>query len=99
MQDVLTRVAQLNRPKMLVRAAKSAVKDYRRDIHLTRLLPGKFSKQHSAAIHLLLDLEDQHNDRRINRAAGYSLADHLDVLIALVGEVQLLSSLRDDPSR
>lgn len=97
MQDVLKRVAELNRPKLLVRTAKSAVKDYRRDTHLARVLRGKASKHHSAAIHMLLDLEKEHNDRRLDHGAGYSLADHLDVSIALVGEVQLLSELRNHP--
>ncbi|UZD91968.1 DUF6477 family protein [Cognatishimia activa] len=95
MQDVLMRVAQLNRPKLLVRTAKSAVKDYRRETYLARLFPGKAAQKHGAALQLLLDLENEHNDRRLHRRAGYSLADHLDVLIALIGEFQLLSELRN----
>lgn len=98
MQDVLTRAAQLNRPKLLVRTAKSAANHYRREVHLARLFPGKTNKHHSAAIHMLLDLETQHNNQRIHHGAGYSWAEHLDVLIALVGEIHLLTEHRKDPS-
>lgn len=94
MQDVLDRVAALNRPKLLVRAAKSAACDYRRVPHLARLLPGKATPAHSAAIHSLLDLERAQNDCRLRQGAEYCLTSHLDVLIALVAEVQLLSEHR-----
>ena len=41
-----------------------------------------------------LFFENEHNDRRLHQQAGYSLADHLDVLIALIGEARLLTQAR-----
>ena len=96
MQDILNRVAQLNRPRLLVRTAKAAAMDYQRDRHLARLLPGKRTARHSEAILLLLELEHDFNDRRRANGAGYSLADHLDVMIALVAEVRLFTAAQQD---
>lgn len=96
MQDIMNRVARLNRPRLLVRTAKAAAMEYQRDRHLTRLLPGKKMSRHSEAILLLLELERDFDDRRRANGAGYSLADHLDVMIALVAEVRLFTTAQQE---
>ncbi|CUJ24577.1 DUF6477 family protein [Cognatishimia activa] len=96
MQDIMNRVARLNRPRLLVRTAKAAAMDYKRERHLARLLPGKNVARHSEAILLLLELERDFDDRRRANGAGYSLADHLDVMIALVAEVRLFRSSQQE---
>ena len=42
-------------------------------------------------------LERVQNDLRRNRDAGYSLPRHLDILIAMIGERQLLTSVTPLP--
>ncbi|MFY0597219.1 MAG: hypothetical protein JXQ85_12380 [Cognatishimia sp.] len=98
MLDVLELAAQLNRPKLLVRTAKAAAGKYRRDTHLPRVLPGKKVSRHSEAIFNLIELERDFEDRRRAKGAGYALSDHLDVLIALIAEVRLLSEARQSRS-
>ncbi len=102
MQDILETVAQLSRPKLLVRSAKSAAQHYKRDRDLPRLLPGQRPHKHAATILKLMELEQGFDDRRRAHeahqldGAGYLAADHLDVLIALVGEVQLLRAAHQE---
>ena len=50
-----------------------------------------------AALVQLVELERVQNDLRRNRDAGYSLPRHLDILIAMIGERQLLTSVTPLP--
>lgn len=36
MQEALTRLRQLRRPRLLIRAARAGLPDYRREVHLGR---------------------------------------------------------------
>ena len=90
MQDVLTLMSHLNRPRLLVRAARMGAQDYRRDIHLPRLLgPGRLPRNR-AAILLLSEQESELNAKRVAADASYSLQRHIDVLIAMVAEARLI---------
>jgi len=90
MQDILNRVAQLKRPKLLVTAARSGAAHYARDRHSARLLPSQRPRKHAAILIKLMEMECDINDLRCAMAASYSPLQHLDVMIALVGETQLL---------
>lgn len=90
MLDVHTRIATLKRPPLLARAARFGVDDYRRDVHLRRLLPGDALPRHGQAIMQLLDLEAELDQQRITHTGSYSPARHVDALIAILGEAQLM---------
>ncbi len=90
MKDILGMVADLSRPKLLVQAARFGLEDYRRDSRLPRLLQQERVPGPGAATMALLALEGRLNDERIAKSAEYSVARHVDVLIALMGETQLL---------
>ncbi|MDO6725469.1 DUF6477 family protein [Cognatishimia sp. 1_MG-2023] len=92
MQDVHTMLRQFNRPKLLVRAAKAAAVDYERPVHLARLLRAKTLPGHAEAIINLLELEHTHNEMRRQKHLGYSPIAHVDVMIAIVGEAQLMQA-------
>lgn len=93
MQDVLGMIAGLNRPRLLVRAARFGVDDYDHSLHLPRLLgPGHLPRTGEAIVRLL-DIEADINDRRVGAAADYSIARHVAVLIALMGEARLLRAM------
>ena len=90
MQDPLSMLMSIRRPRLLIRAARAGAQDYDRGRHLPRLigygkLPGP-----AASILRLIEIERDHDHRRRADEAGYSLTRHLDVLIALMGEAQLL---------
>lgn len=93
MQDILTRVATLNRPRLLVRAARFGLDDYNRSTQLPRLLAMLSLPRPGEAIMRLLDIEATLEDRRAGQTADYSVARHVEVLIALMGEARLLRAV------
>ncbi len=88
MLDLKTQLTNLKRPKLLVRAASFGQKDYRRRTHLPRLLGGVVPTNASAIMVQLCDLENHLNSLRKTRDAAYSVARHIEVLIALIAESQ-----------
>lgn len=90
MKDPLGMLASLRRPGLLIRAARHGAKDYRRHLHLPRVLGSNGTPRNAAALMLLLELEQDLNSQREERDAGYSLLRHVDVMIAMMGEAQLL---------
>lgn len=94
MQDPLSRLESLNRPRLLVRAARLGSEEYRRTAHLQRILGYGHLPRHAEALTRLLDIEADHEARRKENPASYSLAGHVDVLIAMAGEARILRAGR-----
>lgn len=90
MLDILGQIARLQRPKLLVQAARFGVDDYVRHRHLTRILRSASLPRSGPAIMRLLEIEAAHDERRLAQAADYGIAAHLEVLVALMGEARLL---------
>ncbi len=90
MLDIHSRIATLKRPSLLARAARFGVDEYRREVHLPRLLKGDNLPRHGQAILHLLELEADLEQQRITRTGSYSPARHVDALIAILGEAQLM---------
>lgn len=90
MLDVLSMLGSLRRPRLLIRAARIGASEYRRERHLQRILGYGAVPRSAAALLRLIEIEQDHNQRRKEGDAGYSLARHLDVLIAMMGEANLL---------
>lgn len=90
MLDLQTRIATLKRPQLLARAARFGVDDYRRNIHLRRILQNDVLPRHGQAIVQLLEIEAEMNGLRADDSANYRPARHVEVLIAILGEAQLL---------
>lgn len=89
MQDLTTILSTVHRPRLLVRAARLGVREYDRQRHLHRLLGYGTLPRPAAAILRLVELERDLDTQRREDDAGYSIARHLDVLIALIGEARL----------
>ncbi|MEN8891266.1 DUF6477 family protein [Planktotalea arctica] len=94
MLDTASQIAALRRPKLLVKAANIAAKDYRRKIHLPRVLRGPVPPKANAVLVQLCDLENHMNALRKTRDAAYSAARHVEVLVALIIEAQRNSEFR-----
>lgn len=90
MLDLLGMVRNLNRPALLVRSARFGVDDYRRDVHLRRILHTDTTPRSGEAVLRLLEIEVEMDDKRQAKAADYSCARHVEVLIALMGEARVL---------
>lgn len=90
MQDVLSILNSLHRPRLLIRAARVGAQDYNRKRHLQRLLGYGPLPRTVAALMRLIELERGMNDARKESDATYCLPRHLDVLIAIMGEAHLM---------
>ena len=88
MLDLKSQLSQLKRPKLLVRAASHRQKDYRRKVHLNRVLGGNVPAKASAILIQLCVLENHQNSLRKTRDSAYSAARHVEILIALIAESQ-----------
>jgi hypothetical protein len=80
----------LRRPPLLMRAARIGADDYRRGVHLPRLLGYGMLPRHGAALMKLMELENDLNAQRVSGNTSYSLIKHVDILIAMVGESRIL---------
>lgn len=92
MQDILTMLNTLHRPRLMMRAARIGAQDYRRSAHLPRLLGYGMLPRHGAALIKLMEKEATLEHQRKESDASYSLIGHLDVLIAMVGEARALKA-------
>jgi hypothetical protein len=97
MQDALTILHKLRRPKMLMRAAQIGVAEYKRVAHLPRLLGyGRMPKQ-SEAILKLIEIEKILKALRKAGESADNLLRHIDVMIAIVGEARDLRASQPKP--
>ncbi|WP_439156410.1 DUF6477 family protein [Yoonia sp.] len=94
MQDLQTRITTLKRPALLARAARFGVDEYRRDIHLRRILQADPLPRSAEAVMRLLDLEQDAEYRRKSRDGSYSAARHVELLIAIAGEARIMQASR-----
>ncbi|MGH1369118.1 MAG: DUF6477 family protein [Maritimibacter sp.] len=90
MTDAVTILNALRRPRLLIRAARFGIEDYNRDRDLRRLMKTTSTPSPQVALDRLLAEEEQLEATRQTGAASYSIARHVDVLIALMGEARLL---------
>ena len=90
MKDILGMLQVLRRPRLLIRAARIGVQEYRRDPHLYRLLGYGALPRSGAALMRLMEIEADLEDRRRTGDAGYSISRHVEVLCAMMGEAQVL---------
>lgn len=90
MTDFRSILTTLRRPRLLIRAARHGVQDYRRDRDLRRLIgPAIFPSPDAAMPHLIRAEEEVELSRKAG-SASYSITRHIDLLIALMAEARLM---------
>lgn len=90
MQDLLSLMNSLRRPRLLVRTARIGADDYRREKHLGRILPGLASARSGPVLMKLIEIEASLDASRRGLDASYSVARHVEVLAAMLGEARLM---------
>ena len=90
MSDIHTLLAELKRPRLLIRAARLGLAQYSRTRDLRRLMRGAVAPAPGAALARLMDEEAQLEEVRKSGEAAYSLARHIEILIAILAEARLL---------
>jgi hypothetical protein len=89
MNDFRCLLADLRRPRLLIRAARFGLTEYRRERDLRRLIDGAAPPE--VAVSRLLCEERKMEEDRCRGDAGYSVARHIELLIALLAEAQSVS--------
>jgi hypothetical protein len=92
MLDLFGMLAARQRPALLVEAARRGSFAYRRANHLRRLL-GSVPRSGEAIVKLL-DLEAAYEAQRRGGEAHYAVTRHLEVMIAILGEMRHLRATR-----
>ena len=92
MTDLATVLNALRRPKILIRAARAGVVDYRRERDLKRLLRQPRGRAPAQAIGSLLAEETRLEATRTAGEATYSIQRHVAVLTAILAEARLLAA-------
>lgn len=88
MTDFNAVLANLRRPRLLIRAARFGLQDYRRDRDLRRLLPVLATAERN--VPQLLAEEERLEQIRKTDDLNYPVARHIEVLVALMAEIRLL---------
>ena len=90
MTDLRRLLSTLERPRLLIRAARHGIIDYRRDRDLRRLIGTGAPPAPTISVPRLLSEEAHLETIRCAGDAAYSIARHIEVLIALMAEARLL---------
>ncbi len=96
MTDILNTFDRLRRPRLLIRAARTGAAGYRREAHLPRLLGYGALPRGVEALTRLMSLESDLDENRRGGRSSYTVAGHVDVLIAMMGEARILRASRPD---
>lgn len=90
MTDFSAVLKDLRRPQLLIRAARHGLCDYRRDRDLRRLMRLSTLPSPDRALGALVAEEAEIERNRQSGDARYSVARHIEILIALMAEFRLL---------
>ena len=82
----INRLQRLNRPKILVQAARRGVTTYERKPHLLHLFGWQKPQSLSALLDTLFEKEAELNKMRRLNDAAYEIQDHIAILTALIAE-------------
>jgi plasmid stability protein len=96
MTDPLTLLEHLNRPRLLVQAARHARSEYNRSRHLRRIFAADGVPGPAEAALKLMEVEAGLERARRERDASYSAARHIVALAALMHEADILKARRSD---
>ncbi|MGR3341680.1 MAG: DUF6477 family protein [Paracoccaceae bacterium] len=90
MTDFVNLLSKVRRPRLLIRAARFGVQDYDRARDLKRVVKSSTAPSPARALNCLMTEEARLEEIRKTGDATYSVARHVEVLIALMAEVRLL---------
>ncbi|MFV2033900.1 MAG: DUF6477 family protein [Halocynthiibacter sp.] len=94
MTDLMSMLKSLHRPRLLIRAARFGLSDYSRDRDLRRIVKQPKLPSPGGAVVTLMSEERLLEDKRQSGDAAYSIARHVEILIALMAEARLSLAVR-----
>ncbi len=90
MTDMIQLLNNLRRPRLLIRAARFGMADYKRERDLKRLIREPATPSVEKALSKLISEEALLEETRTSGDMSYSVTRHVDILIALMAEARLL---------
>jgi hypothetical protein len=90
MTDLPSLLAGLRRPRLLIRAARFGLCDYRRTPGLRRMFAAAGARTPAQIVATLIVREAELDQRRRAGDTAYCVARHVEVLIALMAEARQL---------
>ncbi len=90
MLNIQTLMTNLRRPRLLVRAARHGLSDYDRKRDLSRMTGQSPSGNSKSIVENLIAQEEQLESVRKSGDASYRVAQHIELLVALMAECRLL---------
>jgi hypothetical protein len=90
MPDTTALIATLRRPRILIRAARHGLQEYRRERDLRRLIGAQDCPPPASAVEELL-VEEERLEQTRRDGGYYPIARHVEVLIALMAEARLMA--------
>lgn len=96
MNTLLARLSTIRRPRLLMRAARHGLVDYDRGRELKRIFLRDDIPSPADALGLVIEMEARLEDARRSDDMRYSVARHIELLIAMIAEATLVQKLADD---
>ncbi len=93
MSDFAQMLHALRRPKILIRAARAGVVDYRRERDLKKLLRQQAAGASARAIDSLLAEETRLEATRTSGEGTYNLQRHVAILTAIIAEARMVAQV------
>jgi hypothetical protein len=90
--SIIAPITNVNRPRILVKAAQISAQSYDRSKALKCILKCAKLPLHGDAIEQLQEREAMLNEYRLNGDVSYKIQHHISVLAALLGEMHLLGT-------
>ncbi|MEL7345672.1 MAG: DUF6477 family protein [Pseudomonadota bacterium] len=90
MTDFNALLQSLSRPRLLIRAARFGLADYKRERDLKRLMPSNTVPAPARALESLIEEEARVETTRQEGDAAYSVSRHIELLVAMMAEARLL---------
>ncbi len=90
MKDIMSAVRSLSRPRLLISAARHGQQDYSRDRMLLRLIGANPGAAPQEVLPKLVEVEAVMEKARKDDDGSYSVARHVELLIAVIAEFRLL---------
>lgn len=94
MQSTDNPIPNLRRPRLLISAARFGLSRYNREWILTRIFGDIPPVPGPRCLADLVEREAAHDRARRDGAADYSIAEHVEVLTALLAEARLFAACR-----
>lgn len=88
MTTLTSKLTELRRPRLLIRAARYGVAEYDRTSSLHRLIDAEHRQDENTILTALLSAEAESEKQRRDGHATYSVTRHIDLLVALMGEAR-----------